>query len=225
MSKKPTGFTGPIRIKIDKYSKQFKFQPINWPKEKEEIEKIIVSNFIKTIQAAGATVLNHFPNPQNDLDYTLILPGGEVYLELKEVIFPMQNDKNKNSPIYSKEPHFWNYGDIENWFLNQIKKYSKKYKGVNKPIHLLFYTTHFDYNFEDEVVWLIQYSLTKTPHIFECIFLYQPLDKNTGDLRVFYPSKAKEDFKSFQKSLGKDFINKLREKHFFNFSPFKWKIG
>jgi hypothetical protein len=225
MPKKPTGLIGPIRITADPISTKINFKKITWPKSKQKIEELVVLNFVRNIQKSGGNVLKYFHNSQNDLDYTLILPGGEVYLELKEVIFPIKKIKGKDNLVYSSNSHFWNYGDIENWFVELIKKYTIKYQGINKPIHLLFYSTHFDYNFDDEIIWLIQYTITKIDHIFECIFLYQPIDKNFVNLRVLYPNNAEKEFEDFKKSSGKDFIKKLRQKYFINLSPIKWEIG
>src|SRR5512138_1889607 len=92
MAKKPTGFTGSLRIGRNADGAVAELRPVNWPREQSKIELQVLTAFIREFEKYGAAVLGIEPRGTQDLDFLLTLPGGKAYLELMEIVVPRDGE-------------------------------------------------------------------------------------------------------------------------------------
>lgn len=186
---KPSGKIGPVLIHIDDKNRgksQLSFQPLVLPATKKEIEAFFIKKFVSAMQKAGASIKNIEENSENDFDYTLTLPGGEVYLELSEVII----GNGKKCP-YLESNTILSLKNVADAVLQTVRNKNEKYKGrFGKPIHLLLYITHWRFAIPKSVLPYIYHQLLNMKHVFEDIFIYVPLDDDMGVLTAFSDGKV-----------------------------------
>lgn len=182
-SRKPTGQICPVSLTQAKYP-SITWEKINFPKAKDQIEAKIVNYFVAAGTAVGFGVLEVTQNIENDIDYSLTLPGGRIDLELTEIIYSAE----PGNPYISGSMPI-KCGDFSRQIIDLVMKKSSKYSPLNaNPIHLILYITHWSFLPNELVIRLIQHELNITKHIFENIFLLIPLDSKNANLRVLYPS-------------------------------------
>lgn len=176
---KPTGDLGWTRVTAGKPEAEF-FR-IPFPDTKQEIEAQIVRQFVSFWQKETGQEIRVTQNPENDLDFTLHLPGGDVLLELTEIVFPNPT----GGPPYGHTKTFMTAGEFADRALETIS--SKTYARDGIPKHLLCYITHWSFSPSEAAILLIQYTLRTVEHSFECIFFLHPRDADEGEVRCFFP--------------------------------------
>ncbi|MDA7705432.1 hypothetical protein N8772_03020 [Rickettsiales bacterium] len=215
MPEKPTGNIGPIKIEVKSNSVKDSWEIINFPKEKREIENKIIKKFRYAGEEAGFVFNDIKENNENHYDYTLTLPGGEVYLDLMEIIYKKSNQKG--SP-YEKDHNWIKNGYYAEQILNQIFKKSNKYQDIgNTPKHLLTYVTHYNFSINENTIIICQNELRKRRHVFENIFFLDILDDTNSKIRVLYPMANNA-------ILGDSKLNELKNLSYLNLDPKKWSL-
>lgn len=211
---KPVGKSGHIRISIDKDNHSKTVVNIDLPMTKEEQEKYFLDMFVKAGRKRGFAIHKYWQNKQDDFDSTLVVGNNSsIYLELKEIVIPANNDKNL-SP-YGKMNEPMNVGDYVKIIVEMILALNSKYTS-DKPIHLLLYVTDWKFVPGETVLTLVQYKLHSLKLIFENIFFYIPIDQENGALQLIYPT-PKEYWQDFD-------VSKYENGVLVNLDPNKWQI-
>ena len=87
MAKKPVGNAGVNRTNIEKNgAATMQYLPDLLGDTKDEIERTVVDRFVQAMTSATGARLKWRQNSENDLDFTLTTPGGDVDLELTELV-------------------------------------------------------------------------------------------------------------------------------------------
>lgn len=208
---KPTGKTGPIRVQRDENQVTMSWDVIDFPKTKEGIERYIMQQFILAGQQGGFKILGVKQNPENHFDFTLNLPGGEVYIDLMELIY-----KDEDGNPYDSKNMLIESALYARQIVSLILKKSNKYQSRSEtPLHLLTYITHWRFLPNETVIRLVQHKLSKEPHIFENIF-YLSLDfGNEPTMRVLFPSNDPLE--------GQD-PSAFQDNKYLNLDPGNWKL-
>lgn len=183
--KKPTGEIGPITFRsVEAGSAKLSWDRVAFPKDKAEIERFVCQLFVDTIARHGMMVLEATPLPESDFDFVLKLPGGEVYLDLVELVRP-----TGGNPYQVKQQEVNVYGLAEQ-LLGVVLTKSQHYRAHGSvPRHLLVYITHWMFAPNKNVIRLVQHWLGTNRHVFENVFFFSPLDSSEGDVRVLFPAK------------------------------------
>lgn len=184
--KKPSGQIGITEIKANEGKQSSEFFPISFPDAKDSIELTITNAFIRNASKNryfSFEVLEVHQNNENHLDFELITDQGEKFLELMEIA-PLEKSKAfANSPADYKPYHLGQY------VLDKLIAKSKKYVGVKKiGIILLLYITDWRFIFSQTLISLLQFWTLNQKHIFEYIYLYQPMTDAEGLTHLIYPT-------------------------------------
>lgn len=185
MAKKPTGSIGPISVTATPTGALGTWNKVAFPKDKESIEQLMVDIWARAAGNAGATIFEIIPNKQDDFDFTLVLSGGKVSMDLVEFIYrdgqgkPYDGDQIKiQSFDYAKQ------------LVATVKEKSAHYgKAGTQPVHLLVYITHWRFWSNEVAIRLAQHFLSQSPPIFENVLFVEPFDASEGNARVLYPSR------------------------------------
>ena len=197
--KKPTGKIGPIRVQTGPNQVELSWEIIAFPQTKDEIERYVVQQFVAAFQKEGANFPSVEQNPENHFDFTLVLPGGPVFMDLMELIYRDAEGKPYETSNTWIETATY-AGQIVEAVLTKSNKYIPK--GVT-PIHLLTYITHWRFVPDGKVTSLVQYGLRQNEHLFENVFLLVPFTSTDAELRVLFPSSDKL-FENFDPSSLQD---------------------
>ena len=131
-----------------------------------------------------ATVINATKNPENDFDFTLELPGGNISLDLTEIIY----SDAEGRPYEGENMRIESYKYAEQIRDAVMAKSTHYGRGGTQPIHLLTYITHWRFQAHEVVIRLVQHMLQQSRPIMENVFFLTPLDNKSAVLRVLYPS-------------------------------------
>jgi hypothetical protein len=139
MGKKPTGNIGPFSVVSTPTGVVRTWNKVRFPADKESIERLIIEMWANAMANAGGRTFKIVPNKQNDFDFTLVLPGGTISMDLVEFIYrdgqgkPYDSDQIKiHSFEYAKQ------------LAATVMEKSAHYGGKStQPIHLLVYITHW----------------------------------------------------------------------------------
>jgi hypothetical protein len=180
---KPTGEIGPVIISKDKTG----FQPVEFPKNKEDIEKFIVNGFLKSAQQQKVLhfeTISYKQNELDDFDYSLETSIGSRYLELMEIA-PLEHLQGK----YGNAPSSYKLYEFAEFIYNKIMYKSIKYSSmVETKIILLLYITHWNFNFDTTVIALLQYWTVVNRNNFDLIYLYVPCNSDFGRPHLIFPT-------------------------------------
>ena len=211
MVRKPTGKQGPVKFTISDGNSSLEWETISYPSDKEKIEKIVLNSFIEAGKRYGMTIHEIRQNEENNFDFTLILPGGTVYMDLMEITM-----KSGSEPPFHSEQIEVSVGQLANSFLDGIKKKSKKYSSKSSiPIHLLTYSTHWRFLPSTKTINLVQYYLSNLDHVFENVFYLNQISEDYSDLNVLFPTNF--DWSHFDPK-------EVEKEIFFNLNPAKFQI-
>jgi hypothetical protein len=197
MAKKPTGSIGPISVTSTPTGAVGAWNKVEFPKDKEGIEKLVVEMWANATRSAGGTILEIIPNKQNDFDFTLVLPGGKVSMDLVEFIYR----DGQGKPYDSDQIEIQSFDYAKQLVATVMEKSAHYGKAGTQSIHLLIYITHWRFWSNEVAIRLAQHFLSESPPIFENVFFVEPLDAIQGNARVLYPSRnpmeghKPEDFK------------------------------
>ena len=210
--RKPTGDIGPVGVRVGQEAVKFGWDRIRFTSAKDEIELFVVQKFIDAGLKAGFSFINVEQNKENHFDFTLVLPGGVVYMDLVELIYADEVGNpytSNNITIMTRDYALQIY--------ETIGKKSKKYSNSGStPIHLLTYITHWRFLPSEAVIRLVQYMLRGKGMIFEIIFFLAPTNNDHADLRIFFPS-LDENFVDFDAS-------ELDNHFYLNLNPAKFEL-
>ena len=181
--KKPTGEIGATVNSPNSAG----WERIQFPTEKHKIEQVVLDWFVKAGQKAGFSFRRIKPNKENDFDFDLTLPGGLVHLELTELMYrddEGQPYQSRNSRIETLR--------YANQIVDSIRKKNAHYSAKQKvPIHLLTYITHWRFGLSENVIATVQHLLSKSPLVFEHVFLVTPFHGTEARLDLLYRVERK----------------------------------
>jgi hypothetical protein len=186
MAKKPTGNIGPFSATSTPNGVTGAWKKIEFPKDKESIEKLVVEMWASATRSAGATIYEIIQNRQNDFDFTLVLPGGTVSMDLVEFIYR----DGQGKPYDGDQIEIKSFDYAEQLVATVMGKSAHYGKVGAQPIHLLVYITHWRFWSNEVAIRLAQYFLSEIPPIFENVFFIEPFDAKEGNARVLYPSRS-----------------------------------
>lgn len=186
MSKKPTGRTGSLKSKLTVNGPRHQWEGIQFPNKKDDIEAMMMSRFVHSCKPLGLQYENVEQNAENHFDFSAQTPRGPVYIDLMEAIYQTE----LGNPYRSKKKMV-KVGHYVIQLLSLILAKSEKYasKG-NVPVHLLIYTTHWRFKFNEQVMRLLSLRLRSYPHIFEKIFYIHPKDEVSNETAILYPVRG-----------------------------------
>ncbi|MEA2759627.1 MAG: hypothetical protein QOH65_2240 [Methylobacteriaceae bacterium] len=187
------------------------WQTVPFPAEKENIEKDIMRLFCAEWSKQGVLVI-WSKNQEDHFDFTLHLPGGEVFIDLMELMYRTE----PGQPYASRELRV-DFTKYAKQICEAIENKSRKYGAASQtPIHLLTYITHWRFETTETVLRLVQYYFHTHPHVFENIFFLAPRNRDNANLRVIYPT-VPGLFDGFDPS-------SYVESMYLNFDPAKWEL-
>ncbi|HUK10765.1 MAG TPA: hypothetical protein VLX09_23035 [Stellaceae bacterium] len=208
MPKKPTGRVGPIQVTITEGRADLRWENVKFPTEKKDIEQLVVNQFMAAMSRTGAQI-KASQNSEDDLDFTLILPGGKIKLELREAFY----GTGANSPPYdSRDMRIKSFSYAEQ-IVAAVR--DKSHYGTAMPIHLLLYITHWRFLPSETTIRLAQYLLQQARPMFENVFFLSPIDPGQADLRVLYPSNNPLQGKKPEE---------FRDQWYLNLDPANWQL-
>jgi len=185
MAKKPTGSIGPFSVTSTPSGAVGAWNKVEFPKEKESIEKLVVEVWSSAMRSAGGTILEVIPNKQNDFDFTLVLPGGKVSMDLVEFIYR----DGQGKPYDGDQITIQSFDYAKQLVATVMEKSAHYGNPGTQPIHLLVYITHWRFWSNEVAIRLTQHFLGESLPIFENVFFTEPFDARRGNARVLYPSK------------------------------------
>src|ERR1700719_4826933 len=150
---KPTGMVGPLTIRATSDGSSGGWNKIEFPNNKEGIEKLMVEMWASAIRKAGGSIIEIIQNKEDDFDFTLVLPGGTVSLDLVELIYSDGQNKPYEGDGIEIKVH-----EYAEQIFNLVMKKSGRYGSAGtRPIHLLVYITHWRFWTSEIVIRLAQY--------------------------------------------------------------------
>lgn len=182
--------------------------PLGLGATKTEIEDSVVRLFLDWAERSFGIRPTAARNAENDLDYDLKLPGGDVSLELTEFVLPGA----PGSSPYERDSGGIQIGDLVDGVLASVRNKEVKYN-FSTPVHLLVYSTHFQFMAVDPLVACLQSDLGISGCKFEQVFFLSPFDATHDEVRVLYPvvSELYEELD----------IESVRRREYFAFDPRK----
>lgn len=211
--RKPTGEIGPIIL--DAASRDAWFDPVEFPRTKEEIERFIAARFVANGNAKGwfpfKVVAPLEQNETDHLDFTLRTDQGTKYLELMETHL-------KDVGVEVPSGQFaYNCYEVAELVLARIREKSDRYaRATHHGVILLTYVTHWQFCLSDTVYWLLAYWMRERQPIFESVFDIGYIDTQSFESRRLYPSS--KDMSGFVP-------DKYRDNRTILFNPRGWRTG
>lgn len=183
MATKPSGTAGPFTVTVSADGTVVGQQAkIVWPPDQKEIERKILGFFVREFEKTGAKFLNIQDGGTKDLDFLLTLPGGQVHLELMEVVIPKSGEipfrpgHRRHQPVP--------YADA---IFKGVQRKIDKYGSTHEvPIDLLLYVTHEQYNPNDAALDVLRRYFLERPHSFEYVFFLIPGSEDLVHLNVLF---------------------------------------
>lgn len=199
MAKKPVGNAGFNSVKTDENgAATMHYVPDSLGGTKDEIERTVVGRFVQAMTVSTGAPIKWRQNPENDLDFTLSTPVGDVDLELTELVIIDQP-----GPPFAPKNKLRTIGDVATALVDRVRDKDAHYQRSKTPKHLLVYVTHFSFSPPDPAIALAQYALQiEPPTVLENVFyLDQP---PTGPvIRCLFPVPT-EVLERFEPDLWRD---------------------
>jgi hypothetical protein len=184
--RKPTGITGPVRVKTGKGAPKVDFLPVEFPTTKPEIEALVVRSFLASAPEGllTAPLIDVLPNDENDLDFVDAGAATPTYIELMEIA-PLENvGGSYTSASSSYKPY-----DFAESLLAKILKKSARYRvGPKTRLVLLTYVTDWRFILSQTVVALLQYWTLVRAHAFSEIYTFKPTSASDGFSNRIFPT-------------------------------------
>lgn len=186
MSKKPTGKTGSLKSKLTVNGPRHQWEGIKFPETKDEIEAMMMNRFAQSCKPLGLRYEDIRQNAENHFDFSAQKPSGPVYIDLMEAIYQTES----GSPYLSKKKMV-NVGHYVRQLLSMVLAKSRKYASRgNIPVHLLIYTTHWRFEFNEQVKQLLRFRLMTFPHNFEKVLYIHPKDEINDETAILFPVRG-----------------------------------
>lgn len=199
--KKPSGTIGPIVIHPGERTAEFR--PLQFPADKADLERHIVTFVINGLRKTGLNpyglVADPVQNPEDDFDFTLPTESGKEYLELMEVA------ALEHLPgSYETAPASYNHGELADHVYAKVMTKAKKYgPAPQPPVHLLLYTTDWRFRLSENVLALLGYWCLSGEHPFKTILYFVPDDATHGEAKRIYPLPA-DTFATFDERAARN---------------------
>ncbi|TBZ69899.1 hypothetical protein [Rhizobium leguminosarum] len=185
MAKKPTGNQGRYRVIVeDDGNASGEFLRDLLGTSKDAIELRVVELFAEAWKTKTGVAFRWHQNPENDVDFTLGLPGGRVKLELTELVL----HDGEGNPFKSGNK-LRTFGQYAEALVERVTSKSNHYQVVSIPTHLLIYPTHEPFDAPGQAIALAKMKLKalNPAPVFENIFYLQMLP--TGPIvRCLHPT-------------------------------------
>jgi hypothetical protein len=182
--KKPTGFIGPLSVTFGPTGGIGRRDKVKFPTDKESIEQLVVEMWASAMRRAGAMIFEIIRNKPNDRDFTLVLPGDKVSMDLVEFI----HRDGEGKPYDGDRIRIQSFDYAKQLVATVMKKSAHYGRAGTQPIHLLVYITHWRFWSNEVAIRLAQHFLQESPSIFENVFFVEPFDRNEGNAHVLYPT-------------------------------------
>lgn len=195
MNRKPTGISGSVSIGTEKDGTPLhRYEPFEFPADKRECEVFIAKVFLEAMAKSPAldgtklqmSKLNQ--NPEQGLDFSVVVNGIAAELELTEVA-PLTGPYKNTPPMYT-------VGDYVAWVMAKIEEKAGKYRSAKSttPIYLLTYITHGPFMPWRGAVDSVRYHLRRLPDCpFAAVFFHAPMFPNEP-VTWLYPADTPRGF-------------------------------
>jgi hypothetical protein len=200
--RKPTGITGPVRVDLVPGHTSVKFQMVQFPGSKSEIEAAIVRAFLAAEQGVLlAPLLDVRPNPECGFDFTDFAATIPTYVELMEIA-PLEGTGGS----YATAPGSYRTYEFADFILGKIIKKSTRYGTTPKRrLILLTYVTDWRFILSGTALALVQYWTLVRPHVFSEIYAFKPVSRNEGIPHRIYPT-PRAHWRGFDPELYRDSV-------------------
>lgn len=181
MARKPKGWISVIEL-----GSLAPHESVSLPDGKAEREHLIAKCFVNSLSGSaefGIAILNFEQLPQADYDFKVVTQDGDRFLELTEFA-PLAG------PYADAE--MANVGETADQICNAIAKKSAHYRASGTPVILLVYVTHYAFQPEEYVFWLVEHYLRKSQPRFEEVFFLVPRTQGPGELRLLHPTIGRD---------------------------------
>ena len=201
--RKPTGTKGPIKVTNRGHKTTSKFEQLQFPSTKEEVEAFVVKGFINSARKMNLfqDMVDYEQNKSDDLDFTISTQTGKKYLELMEIapIESLRGSYDLSSSSYKP------YELSEYIFKKMMNKSSRYLQSTSVGISLLTYITDWRFSLSDKTIAILQYWALHNNHSFEYIYFYSPIMEDSGVVYLIYPTPI-EHWSNFDPELYKDIV-------------------
>jgi hypothetical protein len=185
--KKPVGRSGVNHIAFTGPGAKFCSESFELTGNKANDEVTVVRAFLMQGEQIGLPKIdsaNVVQNAENDWDFTLKVPGGEIALELVEIA-PKSLMRSGYQDVTS-EHDVWPY--CEAVFANIIAKSNKYSVPKTKSLELLVYVSHWTFYPSPDCVGLLKFWCATKAHKFDRIYLHLYAGSEGLSHRLFPPS-------------------------------------
>jgi hypothetical protein len=163
MSKKPTGYVGSITIQAE--AAGIEHQQVQFPERKLDIERLVITNFDRAIDAAtrerfGITRFEQIED-ENDLDCIVRSTNGDWRMDLVELVPAKLERGGHNSEMGAAA--VFNCGETADRMLDLVRAKAKKYAGVNPSPWLVVYATAWQFAPSNHECIVAQHALMDSP--------------------------------------------------------------
>jgi hypothetical protein len=185
--KKPVGRSGANHIAFTGPGAKFCSESFELTGDKARDEVTIVRAFLMQGEQVGLPKIDSahvVQNAENDWDFTLKAPGGDIILELVEIA-----PKSLMSRGYQGAPpehDVWPY--CEAVFANIHAKSNKYQVPKGKSLELLVYVSHWTFYPSPDCVELLKFWCATKAHKFDRIYLHWYAGSEGLSKRLFPPS-------------------------------------
>lgn len=183
MAIKPSGTSGPFSVTVSADGTPVgRHEKFAWPTNQKDIERKILDFFVREFERTGAKFLKIEDGGTKDLDFLLTLPGGEVHLELMEIVIPQKGEipfqpgHRRHEPVPYADAAF---AGVQ----RKIDKYGLKH---DVPIDLLLYVTHEQYNPNGAALDVLRRYFLERRHPFQYVFFLVPVAEDFATLYVLF---------------------------------------
>ena len=176
--KKPIGEDGPLRISAPEGQAEMEWRKIEHPPGKREQETATATAFIDALNAEEKSNLKLSQLEEDDFDFEIQSGDEKRYLELQEIIIP---GKKRGSP-YAPGEQVIDEQKFAKTILGAIRSKALKYpKGLQQPLDLLIYHTHWRFRPNEAVLKLVAHGLKGQSLPFARVYYFNRLGAEKGE--------------------------------------------
>jgi hypothetical protein len=198
MPKKPVGQVGPFVVEQTAQGATAEWKKIAWPEDKSTQEQFVMDCFVEEFRKRGATIHKVIQNEENNFDFRIQTPGGDINVDLTEFVY----SDGKGNP-FEREGTWVNCLDCAKTLASLVENKSRHYgrRGAT-PIDLVVYATHWRFRPDQTTIALARTILAAKQLTMENVFLVLPLGPKRATFYLLYPTpndvlggKSLDDFK------------------------------
>ncbi|WP_440637284.1 hypothetical protein ACSHT2_25605 [Bradyrhizobium sp. PUT101] len=198
MPKKPAGQVGPFVVRQTAEGPSAEWKKIAWPEEKSAQEQFVMDCFVEEFRKRGATINKVIQNEENNFDFRIQTPGGDINIDLTEFVY----FDGKGNP-FEREGAWVNCLECAKALASLVENKSRHYgRPGTTAVDLVVYATHWQFRPDQTTIALAQ-TILGTMHLtMENVFLVLPLGPKRATFYLLHPvrkdvlgGKSLEDFK------------------------------